>query len=524
MASRVDRELEMAQCLEFAVFAGLLTSASNNIVAWFHEYASRQGKDITRCQDTALIMVNIFLNLLGVAAFLVSLKHGPVAIAMPILIAAKLLASMIFHVMAKIGNYGKSTRVGTLVLCAASLCLLEVGPDNPESVDLAELAGQWQAQVWLGFVGVLLVMSFVCYFWNKDKPGSDSKIAYAMIVGLSTALGASVGKVITLVHGAEQAEAVLLYLLFGFLSFTWSAFAALSCDMSVYMPLTECLQLIVNCINGLIIWGDSSRVNDRVSYVMTYLQLCLGVYLTTSFDVLSTVSHRNRGDKLTGLVARLTKQRAPQHGRTSVAVVIDYENIGKRIEDLTLQNLENQSMDHAEVAKLVGSLAVLAAGDNDITDVMETLDAKAGAHKIGIKPHASGVANSRELPVAQNPPKQHELATAPAGQVPPQESNLREPLLESNRAGGGLLPRPRLLQAQPALSSGRSPASPSGAGADGVPRPRQYEAVRSQREKDVQQLEALVSQLQDVLSVPRATGDISPQRGSPAKLNPQSPP
>mmetsp|Transcript_150044 Transcript_150044/g.418052 ORF Transcript_150044/g.418052 Transcript_150044/m.418052 type:complete len:417 (-) Transcript_150044:261-1511(-) len=274
--------MDAGLCLLFAAAGGLLTSAANNVVAFVQQQCGEGG----RCCKCLLFGANIFLNLAGIACFLAGARHGPVAVVMPILTAAKLLSSMIFTSAVGLAKYSKEKRVGTLVLSLSALCLIEVGPtDLPGQPDVEALLTEPVAVAWLVAMGAVLASSLAgLHAREVQTSGELQMVLLSAVVAVSTALGASVGKLLSVTEGLALALCIGSYFACGVLSFLYAALAAFSCDMSIFLPVSECLQLLINCATGLFIWGDGGRVRAKLSYLLVYLLICLGVYLCSTFD------------------------------------------------------------------------------------------------------------------------------------------------------------------------------------------------------------------------------------------------
>mmetsp|Transcript_94728 Transcript_94728/g.282915 ORF Transcript_94728/g.282915 Transcript_94728/m.282915 type:complete len:431 (-) Transcript_94728:146-1438(-) len=299
--------MDAGRCLCFAILGGLATSASNNVISFAqHRFPERASE---RWCSAALFAANIILNLAGIACFLAGAKYGPVAVVMPILTASKLLSSMCFQIALRLEKYTKDKRVGTMVLSFSAMCLVEVGPTDPDGdPDVLAMLSTPLALGWLLALALALLGALLEYHSGKESGGETEMILLSTVVAVSTALGASVGKILSITEGAALALSVVCYLACGVMSFLYAASAAFTCDMSVFMPVSECLQLLVNCATGLFIWGDGVRIRGKLSYAMVYLLISLGVYLCSSFDVFADRKQAlpvdTVGERLTQFVPR----------------------------------------------------------------------------------------------------------------------------------------------------------------------------------------------------------------------------
>jgi len=114
--------------------------------------------------------------------------------------------------------------------------------------------------------------------------GTMGMLAYAVLVADSTALGATAGKMITATTGFLQLACFAGYFVTGIGSLLGGLAAARSCDIAVYLPTSQCIQLVINGLTGIFVWGDGERIQAPVSYAMVFLLLLMGVYLCSEVD------------------------------------------------------------------------------------------------------------------------------------------------------------------------------------------------------------------------------------------------
>jgi len=294
MESKPD-STDLLTCLGLATCAGLLSSAANNIVAYSHAKPQRKVGDVSiegdqgnevekgKCFNILLLICNVLLNIANVLCFLAASKYGPVALAMPILTAANLLSNMIFQFSMEIAEYDKAKRLGTWILVLAVVCLISAGPTNPNGpIDVIELLSTKLAKIWLECLVLTLVAAMVAL--NFVGQELWQMFLLSVIVAVSTALAASIGKALSLLHGFLFWCCFGGYVGLGVVSFAFGAKAAFKCDMSIYLPVSQCLQLITNCFTGLFIWNDGPRIQDKLTYAVVYVLIVMGVYLCSSYD------------------------------------------------------------------------------------------------------------------------------------------------------------------------------------------------------------------------------------------------
>lgn len=273
-----------------AIGGGLCASAGSNVVAAVHHYYEKReapNNVVPQAHDIVLFILNIVLNLASIACFLLAAGEGPVAVVMPILTGSKLLSSMLFQLSQGMGEWTKSVRVGTLVVVCVAVLLVSDGPPEggPSGSAVFEMLQPIQARMWMGLAFAVMLSCMVTYHVKGNASANITLCTLAVVVAVSTALGASAGKLLSITSGYERLGAIGLYLLFGAISFGYNALAAFGCDMESFMPLSECVQLYVNCGTGLFVWGDAKRIPSASSYAAIYVLLALGTYLTSSLDI-----------------------------------------------------------------------------------------------------------------------------------------------------------------------------------------------------------------------------------------------
>jgi glucose uptake protein GlcU len=299
-----EEPASLPKCVFFACCGGLAASAASNIVPYYKHIKVNPRRDengispneMSQGCSLFLTIISIILNLGSIAGFLMACAApGPVSVAMPVLTASKLLSSMIFQICVGIGDYNKSTRVGTLVLCAAVMCLIEQGPEEPDHPDMFAQLTTRLAYSWLSFVAIMFFMAWiaVCVCDNDYK----GMLAYSMVVASTTALGASCGKGLSILKGLPLVGCISLYLCFGAISFIYAAKANFRFPQETFMTVSECMQLSINALNGLFIWEDWRSIHESrhaITYSAIYAQIILGVYLSTDFDLLDLMRGKKR--------------------------------------------------------------------------------------------------------------------------------------------------------------------------------------------------------------------------------------
>merc|ERR1712137_1292199 len=57
-------------------------------------------------------------------------------------------------------------------------------------------------------------------------------------------------------------------------------------DPTLFVPISNGVNLVLNCFAGLFIWGDWNRLEFPLAYCMVYVLVVLGTYLVSSLDFL----------------------------------------------------------------------------------------------------------------------------------------------------------------------------------------------------------------------------------------------
>lgn len=78
-------------------------------------------------------------------------------------------------------------------------------------------------------------------------------------------------------HGLPLAVAMGIYLLVSILVLTLSTKAPGVCDVSTYVPLQLCWQLINNMLTGFFVWDDAARLEHTTPYLLSFLLCVLSV-------------------------------------------------------------------------------------------------------------------------------------------------------------------------------------------------------------------------------------------------------
>jgi len=297
---------------------GALSATGANILAWSSQ-RKEAGADWARRYDTCFYIACFVLNLLGIFIFAYACASGgAVATVMPIQTGANLVTNMILQIGLGLKPYNKNMRLGTLILMCAVAMLAEIGPKEPEYIDVIALIGNPIAAAWIAFLVICTALSLVAAYATANHPRrSYSKlISLTAVISLTTVIGSSVSKCFGLLEGFTLLAALAIYFVDGVVLMGFTLVANAQCDVSLYIPLQLSSQLVINMFTGLFAWGDSKTLTTPVAYSLVYVISVMAVYLISSdLDVIGVLVqlHRIKQSKLSDGVARTPFGAATLH-------------------------------------------------------------------------------------------------------------------------------------------------------------------------------------------------------------------
>merc|ERR1711916_52989 len=130
--------------------------------------------------------------------------------------------------------YSKSMRVGTYILALSAVQLIYVGPSDAEN--------------------------------PEDPVGLVSKPLAVGWLTLMAALNNSLNKVISEVPLAVKVPCLLLYIFMGNMSTVFQAWGNASLNNGLSVPCFSCVQVLLNGLTGIFIWGDLDRTEHWLAY------------------------------------------------------------------------------------------------------------------------------------------------------------------------------------------------------------------------------------------------------------------
>lgn len=219
-----------------------------------------------------------------------------------IVYSTNLLLNMVFQMFFKLSKYTKPMRCGTLLFAMAALLLGDLSP-APHKVSLS-LLSQPQAIAWnLAFV-CLWTGSAVMIRRARSLPATSSLkiMAWALHIASWGSFTDNWAKI----NGTFDTSSTMYWILFlpympvGMLVMVLSVSAMVATDVALYVPANLCLQLILNVISGLLLWGEAERIPQMLPYVVGYMICILAVYIATpEMDLVASLKQsrelRSRG-------------------------------------------------------------------------------------------------------------------------------------------------------------------------------------------------------------------------------------
>mmetsp|Transcript_2170 Transcript_2170/g.5015 ORF Transcript_2170/g.5015 Transcript_2170/m.5015 type:complete len:564 (-) Transcript_2170:113-1804(-) len=265
-----------------AAVGGALSATGANVLAWSSHKARMAGGVHDGSKAIVFFAACFVLNLAGIALFALSCAlGGAVATVMPIQTGANLLANMFWQICLRIKHFSKSMRIGTLILVLAVGELSQIGPQEPDHLDVGELLKVPAAIAWCVTLVICTIFALVASLAALRRPVSPTNklCSFTLLVSLTTVIGSSLGKCFGLLSGAPLVLIVGLYFLDGVVLMGFTLLANAQCDVSIYIPAQLSSQLVINMITGFLVWGDAKYIDRPVPYISVYIISVLAVYL-----------------------------------------------------------------------------------------------------------------------------------------------------------------------------------------------------------------------------------------------------
>lgn len=263
---------------------GSLSATGANILAWSSAQQRNSERDWSRAQSFFFYVACFMLNLTGIGLFALSCNMGgAVATVMPMQTGMNLMANMFWQMTLGLKHFDKSMRIGTLILVCAVSELAQLGPKEPDDMDVFELLKKPEASLWCAFMIIVSILGMIASYLTISQPleSLPKLCSLTSVVSFTTVIGSSVSKCFSLLSGAGLYAAVAIYFVDGVLLMGFTVVANAQCDVSLYIPAQLASQLVINMITGYLVWGDAAYIDKPLAYICVYLVMILAVYLVS---------------------------------------------------------------------------------------------------------------------------------------------------------------------------------------------------------------------------------------------------
>jgi len=284
-----------AQWVLLAIVAGFCSTLSAVVITYPANRSIRLEYEQGAVEKAFILLGNVTLTGVSTVLGILAAGQGPVAVVFPLQVGATLLSNMIIQSRLGIARYTKNMTVGTLVLAAAVMLLPDLGPEQlPPDINALELL---QANLSMGFIafclfvmvfGLRLLVQAQTQGANLLNNNTTMLFTYALVGGIGTVLNTSIAKVVQMhLSLVVKVPLVSLYVFLACFCLGVAAMANGTLDDPIlFVPISNGVNLVLNCLAGLCIWGDWKRLDCPFGYCIVYVLVVLGTYLVSSLDFL----------------------------------------------------------------------------------------------------------------------------------------------------------------------------------------------------------------------------------------------
>jgi hypothetical protein len=151
----------------------------------------------------------------------------------------------------------------------------------------------------ISYIGLSLVAMVFCGCMLRSRCTKNNMtllILYAIVGGTGTVVNTSIAKLTQrpIVYETKWlfCSLMVVYLLLAVLCLCTGAAANAELeDPAAFVPISNGVNLILNCLAGICIWGDWGRLEYPLAYCVIYVLVALGTYLISTMDFLSQTKH-----------------------------------------------------------------------------------------------------------------------------------------------------------------------------------------------------------------------------------------
>merc|ERR1712232_566545 len=185
----------------------------------------------------------------------------------------------------------------------------ELDPD----VNVFALLTSPQAIGFITCIAVVLVCSICALACKLVTSNGTSLLLYVVVGAVATVLNTSISKALQmdLNHYVKIALGVSYFILGATaVASEMSANSTLE-DASLFVPMSNGVNLVTNCLAGLFVWGDLDHLRTPpLNYAMIYLIVVEGTYLVSKFDLFRASAVAEQRKMYGGIESKIFKRKA----------------------------------------------------------------------------------------------------------------------------------------------------------------------------------------------------------------------
>jgi len=119
-------------------------------------------------------------------------------------------------------------------------------------------------------------------------------LAYATMDGTSTVLNKSIQKLMSCdLHLPIKGMLIMVYAVLAVMGLASGALAnGNRKDASLFVPISSCVNLVMNCLAGQFVWEDAASLQNPCGYILVYVLVVRGTFLVSSVNVFSVIRLR----------------------------------------------------------------------------------------------------------------------------------------------------------------------------------------------------------------------------------------
>lgn len=300
----------------FAILSGCCQSLAAVAISYPLHKAARKGNQLKRAERTLGLLMNLALTGSAVGLGCFACSFIPVALLMPLAVAASLVSNLIMQKALCLAKVTPESIVGTMVVVSSVLFLPQVGPrPGPGPINAMALLAAPAAVAFVAASLVACMSSLAMITFKLVSTESDKTMLfmYALVTGTGTVLNTSIQKCMSCdLLLPLKGVLIMLYVMLAIICLAVGALANGSLkDPSLFVPVSNGVNLVLNCLAGLLIWGDAAYLKYPRTYFLLYVLVVLGTYLVSSVDTFSTV-HLQVQDRLARFAGMTVQPRCGQ--------------------------------------------------------------------------------------------------------------------------------------------------------------------------------------------------------------------